>query len=113
MTLTDKTGEPVTVEKHADRFTVSVDGKPAGLTQFADIDGRRVFPHTEVDKAFGGRGLGTIVIAEALKATRDEGLRIVPICPMVVAYVGKHPEFDDIVDQPTRDIKRWLSGLSR
>jgi predicted GNAT family acetyltransferase len=44
------------------------------------------------------------VIAEALAATRDEGLRIVPVCPTVVAYVKKHPEFGDVVDTPTKAI---------
>ena len=77
MTLTDKTGHPVTVTQEDGRFTVAVDGKTVGLTAFAARDGQRVFFHTEVDDAFGGRGLATIVIAEALAATRDEGLRIV------------------------------------
>lgn len=111
MTLTDKTGEPVTVEKDAGRFSIAVEGKPVGLTAFGDRDGQRVFYHTEVDDAYGGRGLGTIVIAEALAATRAEDLRIVPVCPMVAAYVRKHEEFTDIVDRPTPEILRWIRTL--
>lgn len=108
MTLTDKTGTPVAVEKEAKSFTVSVDGKKVGLTAFADHDGQRVFPHTEVDEEFGGRGLATVLIGEALAITRADGLRIVPICPTVKAYVAKHPEFEDIADRPTPEILRWL-----
>lgn len=104
MTLTDKTGEPVTVAREDGRFTIAVDGKTVGLTAFADRDGQRVFYHTEVDDAFGGRGLASLVIAEALAATRAEGLRIVPVCPTVAAYVRKHHEFDDVVDRPTKAI---------
>ena len=104
VTLTDKTGAPVVVEREDGRFTIAVDGKPLGLTAFADRDRQRVFFHTEVDEAFGGRGLATIVIAEALAATRAEGLRIVPVCPTVAAFVKKHPEFADVVDRPTRAI---------
>lgn len=110
MTLTDKTGAPVTVAREADRFTVAVEEKTVGLAAFGDRDGQRVFSHTEVDDAFGGRGLATILVAEALAATRTEGLRIVAVCPMVAAYVKKHHDFDDIVDRPTRDIMRWLKG---
>lgn len=110
MTLTDKTGAPVTVAREADKFTVTVEGKTVGLAAFGDRDGQRVFSHTEVDEAFGGRGLATILVAEALAATRTEGLRIVAVCPMVAAYVKKHHDFDDIVDRPTRDIMRWLQG---
>ncbi len=94
----DKTGATTTVSKDADRFTIAVDGTPAGYAEFADRDGRRTFPHTEVDDAFQGRGLATILIGDALQQTRDAGLRIVPVCPMVAAYVKKHPEFDDVVD---------------
>jgi len=94
----DKTGATTTVSKDADRFTIAVDGTPAGYAEFADRDGRRTFPHTEVDDAFQGRGLATILIGDALQQTRAAGLRIVPVCPMVAAYVKKHPEFDDVVD---------------
>ncbi|MCV7011339.1 N-acetyltransferase [Mycolicibacterium madagascariense] len=102
--MTDKTGAPVTVTREDGRFTVAVDGKTVGLTAFADRPGQRVFYHTEVDEAFGGRGLASIVIADALAATREEGLRIVPVCPTVLAYVRKHPEFAGIADRPTREI---------
>ena len=108
MTLTDKTGAPVSVVRNAEDFAVSIDGKAAGKTVFVDRDAQRVFFHTEVDDAYGGRGLATIVIAEALTVTRAEGLRIVPVCPMVAKYVKAHPEFADIVDRPTRDIMTWL-----
>ena len=75
-----------------------------------DRDGQRMFLHTEVADAFEGRGLATILITEALQATRDAGLRIVAVCTMVAAYVDKHHEFDDAVDPVSRDIKRWLAG---
>ncbi len=108
MTLTDKTGAPVTVTKEAGKFTVGVDGNSVGLVAFAEWDGQRVFFHTEVDDAYGGRGLGTVLIAEALAVTRADGLRIVAVCPMVAAYVRKHHEFDDILDKPTPEIMRRL-----
>src|SRR6185312_7989109 len=92
---TDKTGATTTVAKEADRFTISVDGTVAGFTEFSDSDGKRTFPHTEVDDAFQGRGLASILIGEALEQTKAEGLQIVPVCSMVVAYVEKHPEFAD------------------
>ncbi|MGZ4807559.1 MAG: GNAT family N-acetyltransferase [Ilumatobacteraceae bacterium] len=87
---TDRTSADTTVIQEADRFTISVEGRPVGFTEFADRDGQRVFPHTEVDDEFEGRGLATIVVAEALQATKDDGLRIVPVCKLVAAYVEKH-----------------------
>ena len=70
----------------------------AGFTEIKDSDGQRTFPHTEVDDAFEGRGLASILIGEALQQTKEAGLRIVPVCSMVQGYVKKHPEFDDVVD---------------
>ncbi len=109
----DKTGAPTEVTAEADRFTITVDGQKAGFTEFIDHSTdqgtQRIFPHTEIDEAFGGRGLATILVGEALQATRTAGLRIVPVCTMVAGYLEKHPEFSDIVDPITTDVKRVLS----
>ncbi|HZQ31734.1 MAG TPA: GNAT family N-acetyltransferase, partial [Mycobacterium sp.] len=95
---TDKTGAETTVAQEADRFTISVEGRQVGLTQFADRDRQRVFFHTEVDDDFEGRGLATILVEDALTTTKDSGLRIVPVCELVAGYVDKHSEFADAVD---------------
>ncbi|PRC43275.1 N-acetyltransferase, partial [Mycobacterium sp. ITM-2017-0098] len=84
---TDKTGAPTEVTAEADRFTISVDGKTAGFTEYIDHGNQRIFPHTEIDEAFGGRGLATILVGEALESTRADGLRIVPVCSMVAGYL--------------------------
>jgi uncharacterized protein len=105
---TDKTGAPTNVTAETDRYSIAVEGKAAGMTEFADRDGQRVFTHTEVSDEFEGRGLATILIGEALQQTRDAGLRIVPVCQMVAGYIEKHDEFADAVDPVDEDIKRWL-----
>ncbi len=105
MTQTDKTGAPVTVLRQPHAFSIAVEGKPLGLKAFTERDGQRVFYHTEVDDAFGGRGLATVLIAEALAATRADGLRIVAVCPTVAAYVKKHHEFE--TSSTVRPRKFW------
>ena len=97
-TPADKTGAPTTVTEGPGRFTIAVDGRTVGLADFYDRDGRRVFPHTEVEPSFEGRGLATILVAEALRVTREAGLRIVPTCSMVARYIDKHPEYAAITD---------------
>jgi hypothetical protein len=106
----DKTGAETTVTAEEGRYTIAVEGKPVGLADFADRGDQRVFYHTEVDPAYGGRGLASILIEEALNTTRDEGKRIVPVCSMVVTVLKKHPEFDDITDPVTSDVLRWVQG---
>lgn len=98
---TDKTGAPTTVTQRGEEFTITVDGQTAGIAAFADRGNRRVFVHTEVGDAFQGRGLATILVNEAVKSTKADGLRVVAVCPMVAAFLDKHKEFDDIVDPVT------------
>lgn len=107
---TDKTGAPTTVTHESDRFSIEVDGQKVGFTDYADRGGQRIFTHTEVSDEFGGRGLATILVNEALQKTRDAGLRIVAVCPMVAGFVEKHPEFADDVDPVDVDVKRWLAN---
>lgn len=94
----DKTGAQTTVTAEPNRFTIATAEGPVGFAEFTDLDGRRTFSHTETAAGFEGRGLATILIAEALRATREAGLRIVAACSMVAAYAAKHPEYDALVD---------------
>jgi uncharacterized protein len=80
------------------RYEISAGDEVIGLSRYRDASGQRTFLHTEVDAAYQGHGLATRLIAWALDDTRAAGLRVVAACPMVAAYVGKHHEYDDIVD---------------
>jgi predicted GNAT family acetyltransferase len=108
---TDKTGAEATVSAAKGKYTIAVDGDTVGLAAVADRGNQRVFYHTEVDERFGGRGLATILVAEALERTRADGKRVVPVCPMVAAFIKKHSEFSDITDRATPELLRWVETL--
>ena len=108
---TDKTGAEATVSAAEGKYTIAVDGETVGLAAVADRGNQRVFYHTEVDERFGGRGLASILVGEALERTRADGKRVVPLCPMVAAFIKKHPEFDDITDKATPELLRWVETL--
>jgi len=74
---TDKTGAPTTVSAGDQTYTIAVDGKAVGHADYADRGDQRVFYHTVIDPDFGGRGLATILLEEALNAARADGKRIV------------------------------------
>jgi len=94
----DKSGAPTTVTAEPEQYTIEVEGKKVGKAKFLDRGPKRVFTHTEVNEDYEGRGLATILIGQALQQTRDAGLRIVPQCPTVAAYIKKHDEYSDIVE---------------
>jgi predicted GNAT family acetyltransferase len=79
------------------RFEVLVDGEVAGFATYR-LDGDRVVVlHTEVDPAYRGQGLARRLAEETLRALRDSGRPIVPVCPFFARYLGEHPEYADLV----------------
>jgi predicted GNAT family acetyltransferase len=56
-----------------------------------------VLVHTEVEPAFEGQGLGARLVAGALEDLRARGLKLVPQCPFVRAYLRRHPDQADLV----------------
>lgn len=85
-----------------------MDGQQVGLAAFVDHGEQRIFHHTEIAEAYEGRGLATILVAEALAQTRDAGRRMVAVCPLVASFLDKHPEFASAVDPVTDDIEQYL-----
>ena len=108
---TDKTGAQTVVSAADEKYTIAVDGETVGLAAVADRGNQRVFYHTEVEERFGGRGLASILVGEALEATRADGKRAVAVCPMVAAFIKKHPEFHDLTDPVTPEILQWVQTV--
>ncbi len=81
----------VTRNDDTQRYEIHVDGTVAGYLDFeTDASGRTVLPHTVVDPAFEGRGLGKALVSRALADLASRGEEIVPSCPFVAHYLGKN-----------------------
>ncbi|HEX7775877.1 MAG TPA: GNAT family N-acetyltransferase, partial [Parvibaculum sp.] len=52
---------------------------------------------TVVPEELGGKGVGSRLAKGALDAVRAEGLKVVPQCPFIAAYIKKHPEYQPLV----------------
>ena len=78
------------------RFELETDGHTAYLYYRLE-PGVITLVHTEVPQELGGRGVGSTLVRGALEAIRAKRLRVVAKCPFVAAYMGKHPEFNDLV----------------
>ena len=55
-----------------------------------------VLVHTDVDPAYEGQGLGSVLVKGALDDQRERGVRAVPLCPFVRAYIRRHPEYTPV-----------------
>ena len=76
------------------RYELAVDHGVA-IAAYRQEGNARIFTHTEVPPEDEGKGIGARIVKAALEDTRKQGFRIVPACSFVVAYVRRHPEFDD------------------
>ncbi len=80
------------------RYEVTSDGELAGFAAYREVDGARVFTHTEVFDAFEGKGIGSALARGALDDVRRSGRKLVALCPFIHAFIERHDEYADLVD---------------
>jgi predicted GNAT family acetyltransferase len=78
------------------RFELDVGGHQA-FAYYRLTPGVITFVHTEVPQALSGQGVGSKLIRGALEMVRAQGLEVMSKCPFVSAYLGKHPEYNDML----------------
>jgi len=84
-------------DAEARRFFIRL---PEGMAYLAyEPAGRRTIDlqHTIVPPEAQGQGLATSLAAAAFDYARGEGLRVIPSCPFVAAWLDDHPEGQDVV----------------
>ena len=74
------------------RYEILINGELAGFADYEVIEDTVKFPHTEVDPAFGGRGVGTALVEFALEDVKEQGKFVAPICPFVAKAISKKPD---------------------
>ena len=85
------------------RFEVRVDGAVAGFAAYRADDRAHVFTHTEIDPAYEGKGLGSVLVRGALDEMRRRGRDVLPACPFVRRWVERHPDYLALVPAADRD----------
>jgi predicted GNAT family acetyltransferase len=80
------------------RYELAVDGELVGFAEYRMVEGVRVFTHTEVFDELQRKGLGTALAQGALDDVRARGLKLVPQCPFIAAFVRDHDEYAGLVD---------------
>ena len=85
-------------EQH--RFELDTGDGHRSFIAYARHGGTVVLIHTEVPEALSGRGIGSQLVRGALELIRADGLRVVPQCSFVAAYMQRHPEEQDLLAGP-------------
>jgi predicted GNAT family acetyltransferase len=84
------------------RYEARVDGEPAGVVEYRDRRDQRILLHTTV--TLEGRGVGGALARSSLDDIRARGMRAVPKCPFIAAWIRRHPDYVDLVPEDRRDL---------
>jgi uncharacterized protein len=80
----------------ARHFEVRADAGVAMLTYVQRGDVLDLM-HTRVPPELEGQGYGAALAKAALDYARANGLKVIPTCPFVHAYLRRHKEYADLV----------------
>lgn len=80
----------------ARRYELDLPGGALAILDYRDREGVRWLTHAEVPPAFEGRGVAGHLVRGTLEAARAQGLRVAPVCSYVVAWMRRHPGYDDL-----------------
>ena len=76
-------------------------GAMIGEIRYVIEPGAVALVHTEVDPGFQGQGLASELVQGAMNDLRDRGLKMIPVCPYVRAWLRRHPEQADLAQPLT------------
>ena len=79
-------------------ITYKVDGgKLAEMTFVFAGEGQFIIDHTEVDPSMKGQGVGNQLLDKAVEYARENGLKIIPLCPFAASVFKKNKDIHDVL----------------
>lgn len=89
--------EVITHNRAAGSFETTVEGNLC-VIDYRFADGVVYLTHVGVPRPVGNRGIAGRLTQAALDWARSEGLRVVPVCPYVVAWIKRHRDYQTLLD---------------
>ncbi|MBB4101964.1 GNAT family N-acetyltransferase [Allorhizobium borbori] len=83
--------------KSGGRYVATVDGHEAEITFSRTSPTLIIVDHTGVPDALRGRGVGQALAQKVIEDARENGWRIIALCPFFKAQVQRHPEWADAI----------------
>lgn len=78
------------------RFVIRREGDEAELTYSVTTPTLFIADHTGVPDSFRGTGAGVALVRALVEAARQDGFKVIALCPFVKAQSLKHPEWADV-----------------
>lgn len=82
------------------RYEVWVDGEMAGIEGYEiGDDGTITLLHTIIDEKYSRQGYARAMVRGILDGMRARQQTLRPVCPYVQRFLGRFPEYQDLVAQ--------------
>jgi len=81
------------------RFYMELDGEEAELTYSITEKTEFDLDYTFVPEGHRNQGIADQLVKAALDHVREQKLRFVASCPVVEAYVKRHPEYQEFMSE--------------
>ncbi len=79
-------------------FVAVDDEQQAGLMTYTWAGSDKIIiDHTEVEPAFKGKGVGKEMLMTAVAYARENGVKIMPLCPYAKSVFDRTPEIRDVL----------------
>ena len=73
----------------------------SAVANYRPLPGAIAIFHTEVPLPLRGRDIGVRLVRGVLEDLRRQGIKVVPQCSFVRAFMMRHPEFNDLLATET------------
>ena len=81
------------------------EGELAGFVTYQLTDNIIVYTHTQTEPSHQGQGVAGQLARFVMDDARAKGRTVVPICPYIGQWLGKHPEYAETVAHTTKKVK--------
>lgn len=88
---------PLIKNEDRKRFEIEVNGHYA-FVNYGEYGSQVALVHTEAEPELKGTGAASAVIEKTLQLLKENGKTVLPYCPFVFAFIKKHPEWKQVVD---------------
>ena len=88
----------ITHNSGKNRFETLIDDYPSKLDYIRD--GKNfVITHVGVHPELRGQGVAGRLVEVSLEYAKEESLRVIPMCSYAAAYIRRHPEYAELMNQ--------------
>lgn len=86
----------VTFEADKNRAAAYDEGTEVGECTFVVRDNVWIINHTFVTPSYGGRGIAKSLVAKVSEHAREEGVKVLPLCPFAQKEYEENEEYHDL-----------------